>query len=471
MQPSYLRSKLEAIWGVKKEFRLKVFLLTLSYFFLTATQAIWRPLKSSVFMSIVGVKYIPDAKFYLMLPLIILIIIYSKLVDWLRRHHLFYLFAISHGLVGIILYFYLAHPIYGVENTFQDSSRVLGWVFYLFMESFGAFMSATFWAFANSVNNPKDAKNYYSIFASGSKIGGIIAAGSLYYLTQYSNIADKILIPNCVLLGSLCIFGAAATIYLLMKYVPGYYMHGYEAVYQMEKKRESTDTSVIGFIKNSLEGVIIIAKNPYVFGIFSIIFAYEIVIVIFDYLFALAVDSQNSTIGDLTAAYALQYFFMHIISLIIALFGTAPIQRFLGVRLSLFACPLISIIIMVITLIYPTSIMLFIALILLRALNYGLNHPTREALFIPTTKAVKFKSKAWTDAFGSRVAKASGSLLNKHILYGIANASVMFSLGVTAIWVIISHFLGKTFQKVIKANKVIGENGVNSNEATNKATN
>jgi len=422
-------------------------------------------------MSIVGVKYIPDAKFYLMLPLIILIIIYSKLVDWLRRHHMFYFFAISHGIVGIILYFFLAHPVYGVENTFQDSSRVLGWVFYLFMESFGAFMSATFWAFANSVNNPKDAKNYYSIFASGSKIGGIVAAGGLYYLTQHSTIADHILIPNCVLLGSLCIFAAAGSIYLLMEYVPGYFLHGYEAVYEMEKKRESKKTSFLQSIKNSFEGITIIAKNPYVFGIFSIIFAYEIIIVVFDYLFALVADAQNSTLGELTSSYALYYFFMHLISLVIALFGTAPIQRFLGVRLSLFACPILSIIIMAFTLIYPSYQMLFIALIVLRALNYGLNHPTREALFVPTTKAIKFKSKAWTDAFGSRVAKASGSLLNKYVLYGFTNISVIFSLGVTSIWLVISHFLGKKFQKTVNENKVIGnEKRETSNEAASGAT-
>lgn len=453
-----LFSWIEKIWGIQKEFQLKVLFLSLSFFMLTACQAIWRPLKTTIFVTLVGVKHVPDAKLLLMLPLIILIIIYSKLVDWLRRHHIFYWFVLSHGIGGIILFFFISHPVYGLANTAQSTSRVLGWVSYFFFESFGAFMSAVFWAFANSINKPKDAKRYYSLFVSGSKVGGIIGAGTLYYVMQHIDLGDTILLPRFLLSGSLLMLGAGVSIFLLMKFVPGYLMHGYEAAYQYEKKQSkaATKKSFLESLKNGIDGLLIMVKNSYVFGILTIILSYEIIIVILDYLMAIVATNKHSTAVGIAGFYASYMLIMHSVGLLIALFGTAPIQRLLGIRLSLFACPIIAFIAIAYIALYPTPVALFWTIVLLRALNYGLNHPTREALFIPTTKAIKFKAKAWTDSFGSRTAKAGGSLLNKFVLNGVIRTSAAFGFFMASIWLVMTYFLGKTFQKAVDENRVIG---------------
>ena len=455
-----LLEKISSIWSIRAEFRLKVFFLAVTFFLLTACQAIWRPMKMSIFLRIVGVQSIPTAKILLMFPIIILIFIYSHLVDWLRRHQLLYVFTLFHGGVGIILYFFLAHPVYGIANTDQSSTRLFGWIFYFFMESFGAFMSATFWGFANSINKPSDAKNHYGILVSGSKIGGVLGAGLLYFFTTHTMSADHVLLPNFLLFGCFLLFAAAGMIYLLMKKVPGYYMHGYEAAYQIEKLKAREHikerSTVSSRLKNMISGLWVIIKNPYVFGIFSLIMSYEIIIVIIDYIVANVASSTNNTTSELTAYYALYYMSMHAVGLAIAFFGTAPLQRILGIRLSLFACPIISIMLLITTFFYPTPSVLLIVLIILRALNYGLNHPTREALFIPTTKEIKFKAKAWTDAFGSRLAKASGSGLNKFILQGVVTTSAAFGIALAGVWIVITYFLGKTFQDAIDNKKVIG---------------
>ncbi len=451
-----LISRIEATWGIKKEFRLKVFFLTLAFFTLTACQAIWRPLKSAVFLSIVGVKYIPDAKFLLIFPIILLIIIYSKLVDWLRRHHIFYWFVIFHGGLALIMLYYLSHPVYGIANTMQSPSRIFGWVFYFFMESFGAFMSAVFWSFANSINNPKDSKNHYGLFVSGSKVGGILGAGSMYLLAGYTSLSAATIIPNAFLIGTFLLLCAGLSIYSLMKFVPGYRMHGYEAAYQYEKHKKPEKTSFLNSITQALEGIFAIAKNTYVFGIFTIILSYEVIIVIVDYMVALAATASHSGAKELFFFYATYYLTMHAIGLAIALFGTSPIQRFLGIRVALFVSPLVSIVTLIFIFLFPSANVLFYALVLLRALNYGLNHPAREALFIPTTKVIKFKAKAWTDAFGSRISKGGGSILNKFVLMGFVSRSSMACLIITLIWVPVTYFLGKKYYSAVSKNKVIG---------------
>ena len=123
------------------------------------------------------------------------------------------------------------------------------------LESFNAFLSTTFWAFADSINNPKDAKNYYGIFVSGSKIGGILSAGSLYLaINTLTSVRESTLLPNSLLIGSFLLFGASLSIYFLIKKVPGYLMHGYEAVYQLEKRKEKEKKSFIDSIKGAFSG-------------------------------------------------------------------------------------------------------------------------------------------------------------------------------------------------------------------------
>jgi len=454
-----------SLWSIKKEFRTKVFLLSSTFLFMSACLVLWKPMKMSLFAKLVGPTAIPYAKIYGLALLIPLILLYSKLVDWLRRHHLLYCFTLAHAVGGIIFSILLAHPIYGIANTNTSSARLIGWAYYFFMESFDAFFSTVFWSFADSVNNPKDARNYFGYFVSGSKIGGIISAGTLYMLLKYSTAQGQIaLIPKTMFIGSLMLIAAATCVFFLVRLVPENKMHGYEQVYQLEKNQEHPKkkrTSILQGFKSSFAGLFIMIKNPYVLGIFSLVVFYEVIIVIFDYIVILQAHQTHKTIGSLTAYYALYYLLMNVIGLIIALFGTTPLLRVLGIRLSLFIFPGICLCLLFVSFLFPSAWVLFATLVGLRAFNYALNHPTREFLYIPTTKDIKFKAKTWTDAFGSRIAKTSGSMFNLAI-HGLTPAaafisSITLSLGLTSLWFIIIYFLGKTLQKAIDNKQIIGE--------------
>jgi AAA family ATP:ADP antiporter len=416
----------------------------------------------AVFSKMVGAHLIPDAKLYSLCFVIPLILVYSRLVDWMRRHHLLYCFLIFHGLGGLLFYFLLSHPVYGIYNTHTSPNRLVGWFFYFFMESFDAFFATTFWSFADSINNPKDAKNYYGFLVAGSKIGGILSAGCLYFFLQAATTIQQItLLPNALLAGSFFLLVAGGIIFCLVLNVSDNYMHGYEMAYQYEKhKKQETKTFWESF-KSSFDGLFIIIKNPYVLGIFSLVIFCEIFVVIFDYWMVLYADKSHHSIGAMTAFYASYYFMMNLIGLGISLFGTTPILRFLGLRSSLFVFPILCIGLFVTTFLSPTTAVFYWIVVALRAFNYALNHPTREVLYIPTTKAIKYKAKAWTDAFGSRIAKSMGSLFNVS-LKGVPQAFALLSslslcLGLASFWIVIAYFLGRTLQDAIEHQKVIGE--------------
>jgi AAA family ATP:ADP antiporter len=453
---------IKKLWGIKPEFKEKVFYLSLTFLLMSCCQVIWRPLKMAIFSKMVGAYLVPDAKLYSLLYVIPLVLIYSKLVDWLRRHHLLYAFMLFHAVGGIIFSYLLADPVLGLANTAASSSRILGWVFYFFMEGFDAFYSTTFWAFADSVNNPKDASNYYGFFVSGSKVGGIVASALLYLALKNCSIIDQYsLLPNALFLGSVMLLAAAYAIYTLVSKVSDDFMHGYEASYQLEKHMDRESHGFLASLRSSVDGLIIMVKKPYVLGIFSLVAFYEIMAVIFDWWVALHADASNPTVGAMTAYYAFYYLLLNIIGLGISFFGTTPLLRVIGIRLSLFIFPTMCLIMLISTYLFPTPEVFFGVLVVLRALNYSLNHPTREVLYIPTTKDIKFKAKTWTDAFGSRIAKSFGSVFNAS-LKGASPAfallsSLTLSFGLTFLWLIIVYFLGKTLQGAIDHKQVIGQ--------------
>jgi AAA family ATP:ADP antiporter len=376
-----------------------------------------------------------------------------------------YCYAIFHAIGGIIFAMLLSHPVYGLANTHVSTDRWLGWAFYFFMESFDAFFSATFWSFADSVNNPKDAKNYYGFLVSGSKIGGIVASAVLYIVLGCCSVGSEAqFLPGALFVGSIFLCGAAGSLYFLVTRVPDSIMHGYEATYQLEKhKKRNHGDGLIGVLKSSLEGLVIMLKKPYVLGIFSLVVFYDVMIVIFDWWVAVHADQQLHSVGAMTAFYAKYYFFLNSIGLVIALFGTTPLLRLIGIRISLFLFPLFCLSMLTITYLFPTADVFFAVLVGLRSFNYAFNHPTREFLYIPTTKDIKFKAKTWTDAFGSRIAKSFGSVFNKALKCTSPAFALISSLGLsfclTFLWIIIVYFLGKTLQNAIDNKQVIGENG------------
>lgn len=464
MQQKTILDRLWALWGIKGEFKAKVLLLSTTFLLMSSCLVIWRPLKIAIFSKMVGPTFIPSAKIYSLFILIPLILLYSKLVDWLKKHQLLYCFAIAHGIGGLIFAYLLADPVYGIANTQATPDRWLGWIFYCFMESFDAFFSTSFWSFADSVNNPSDAKYYYGFYVIGSKIGGITAAGLLYcLLSNSSSFTEALMLPSALAVGSALLFAAAVSIYYLIKIVPEGKMHGYEQAYQLDKHKESSDKkSLLENMKAPFEGLRLMLKFPYVLGIFSMVVFYEVIIVMVDYYVALQAHDAHPTVSGMTGFYAQYYFFMNLIGLGIAFLGTTPMLRIFGIRYSLFVFPLLCLMILTVPFLFPIPWILTATLIGLRALNYALNHPTREALYIPTTNAIKFKAKTWTDAFGSRIAKSTGSVINLSL--GVLDksvalmSSISLSIGLTTLWIVVTYFLGRTLQNALDKKLVIGEN-------------
>jgi AAA family ATP:ADP antiporter len=105
-------------------------------------------------------------------------------------------------------------------------------------------------------------------------------------------------------------------------------------------------------------------------------------------------------------------------------------------------------------LVVPTLFVVTIFIVLLKGLHYAFNQPVRETLYIPTSKDIKYKAKAWIDVVGMRGAKAVGFQLAGFLGHASGIIGVVV-LGLLSLWTGVASVIGKKNEDAAAKNTVI----------------
>jgi AAA family ATP:ADP antiporter len=459
---SKMRSLVRSLFNVEPQERVKLAFLTLAFFFIIGGYTISKELKDAVFAAIVGRTYIPQAKILFMFFMVPAIFLYSKLVDRLRRYHLLCWYSLAYAIIGLLCTYFLGHETIGLVNTQASPYRLFGWIFYFFVESWSPFVVSVLWAFANSINDPRAAKNNYGLMVAGSKFGGMVTAGFAWALLSVADNTSVFMFSDVVkhqiLLGvsSLFLLCVPVIVIILMKKVSGRHLHGYEAAYQVEKKRVQKGIEKTGM----LSGLGMFWRYPYIFGIFCIVFFFEIINTVLSYQ-RVCMAEENATCITHVSTYLYKLIFItHTFGFLISLLGTKILLKRLGERICLLLVPISTAMLFVYFFFSTTQFAFLSFFVILRSIHYGFSYPVRESLYIPTVKEIKFKSKSWIDAFGQKLAKSGGSFFN-HLTRSLDSAWFMtvesiFFFFIIGCWLVASYLLGKRFEKAVQRNEVIG---------------
>jgi len=147
-----------------------------------------RSLKDSVFATVVGLEYQPIAKMSSLAVVTVLLLLYNKAVDLLAAKGpqrgsgvgapLFAAVFSCYAAVFLAVAVGLASTRYGLygpsgEPLPPSPYRLLGWVFYFAIESYGTLSVSLFWQFVNSQVAVKAAKSQYGIIVAGGQVGAI----------------------------------------------------------------------------------------------------------------------------------------------------------------------------------------------------------------------------------------------------------------------------------------------------------
>jgi len=458
---------------------IRILTLASTLFFMIGGYWLMRSLKDPVLTALCGVSVIPKAKMLSVFVVLGVVSVYNKMLDSdLPKHQLFYIFGTFYFVLFTLISLALMHPTIGLANQQPDPWRLLGWVSYCGIESFGSVMVSLFWSFANSNITLETAKASYGVMVASAQVGSIIGP------TIVSHYAARVGVARIYLVGALCMLMLQCTMYrYITKYGTAERNAAAPAV-EPGKKKEKPGV---------LEGVVLFWNHNYVKGIFAISCLFMVEVTIVDFTMKLlardffadkfpcqtGMSCYNYETGehgmseDATAGFTQFMGFFgqatNTLSFLMSLLGTSAIVRKLGLRLTLLLFPTLCLGVIIFVRFHPTLFVVFGAMMMLKANSYALNNPTKEMLYQPTSAAVRYKAKSWIDIFGARGSKALGSVVTNAFSDSatnlVANGSLV-GICVASFLIWNATFMGKKFEEYTESGYIVGgDNLVQTSEA------
>lgn len=459
---SVLQSIIRPIFGTFEPEEFKKFLrMGLIFAFIIGSYWTIRTLKNALFMTLVGAGQLPYAKTLSLFFLLPVIMMYTKLLDKYSREKIFYILSTGYAIFALLFGISFAYT-QGINHANLSESlvillTVIGYSFYLFVESYGSLMPALFWAIASDITVPDSAKKGFSFIVAIAQFGGIFGPFIINSLPRRLGFTTSAL-SLYICAGAICV-----SMYLFrnfFKKTPKNLLVSYHGKNeQMEEKKQEEET---GFF----EGLRLLISHKYLLAIFAVIAFPEVIGTIFDIHFN-SLASQHYSGVHLAEYLGMYGSAVNVTAFLFLILGIGNITRVLGIGVSLLLMPII----------YGAAVFGFISLnslnflfILMassKAINYALNGPAIKQLYIPTTHNVRFKSQAWMETFGSRGAKEAGSIFNMFLAPMQANLGVIIgrarhalfasylSFALVFLWVFIAIFLGKQYKAAIDEKRVV----------------
>lgn len=409
-------------------------ILSLSLLFLISAIEILRPIKDVIFLVSVGKAFLPYAKMASLVVLILLLMVYGKLVDWLEKHHLVYFL---NSLISLFI-FSIATIFIQFPNIYSQPSIVakfIGWVTFIGCECSIVLLLTLYWSFLASSMDTVTAKKGYPPIVAGARIGSVIGPIMVLNVT-------KIGINSLLLTAGICVFSAALSIFFFTSLF-------------------STNLAVPTHPKNkatgAFEGLTLLAKHPYLTGIFLISILPDIIGEILQFSMLFLAESTFKTPDKIIEFLGIYGIVVSCITLIVALLGTSFFLRTWGLAAWLLLYPLIISVIVLYIWLFHSLWTMVIGMALLKSLCYAVDQPCRDIMFIPTSRDIMFKSRSWIGAFGARFARgvsagfvAVFSGMGSLIFYGSITSFCLVGL-----WIPIARYVGNVNNKLVQEGKIL----------------
>lgn len=409
-----------------------------------------------------GSKFQPIAKMLSPVVLFMAVGVYNVLISKFKKSQLFYIVCGFYGSLFALLasvLFISSH--FGEVVVGRLPMAIVGWGSYFAIESFGSICIPLFWSFTIGTTSTESAKTGFPMIVAGAQIGAI--AGSL--LNVYN---DKIGgVWPLVALAAFMVFVVPFLISYFIKVIPAHLQVSSKAVAEVDKKEEKAEKKE-GIFKAFLEGIQLLFTRPYLIGVLGISTLYEVVVTIIDYQMKAAgaqffhsTQEYQTFVGWFGVA-------TNGLAFLMALLGTSRMIKKMGLKFCLLFYPVTLAIAIVLFLLgfkfislTPFQILaaVFAVNVLGKGLSYAVNNPSKEMMYIPTSKEVKYKAKSWIETFGSRGSKAAGGAISKKIVKGGLDAVMVqgniIGLAIIGIWTAAAVFVGNKNAKLIKDGDIV----------------
>jgi AAA family ATP:ADP antiporter len=310
--------------------------------------------------------------------------------------------------------------------------------FFIWAGIFNVFMLAMFWGFANDIYTDSQGRRLFPMIGVGASVGALVGAESIRPLVTYLQFT-----PYTVMLAAAGVIIVA----LGVTYV----------VNQRETARADGHAAMSNEEPLGKEGgFALVIKDRYLTWIFILMILVNIVNSTGNYLLYTLLESYSDTIADATARREYVSLFqgsfdalVSRVTLVVQLFVTSRLIRYLGVRGSLFILPLIALVNYSIIAVAPILAIIRIGKVLENSGDYSIQNTVRQALFLPTSREAKYKAKAAIDTFGQRTGDVLAAVVV--IVGGLLGFALMtfaiINVALTGAWLLVARNIAREHKK------------------------
>ncbi len=346
---------------------------------------------------------------------------YGALANRVRR---IALINVSYALVlgCLIVFFVLGRAGVGV-----------GLAFYVWLGLVNMFLIAQFWSYANDIYTEEQGKRLFAIIAIGGSLGAIVGPK----LTDLADTFTLMLVAGGLLIACLVLFNLIDR------------AKGPDTPLSVER-----DAPIDG-----PGGFALVMRDRYLLLIALMLLVTNLVNSTGEFLLSRAASDYAAGIASteearrevIKAFYADFFFWVNLLGFLIQAFVVSRAIKWLGVRGALFVLPFVVLGVYGSIALVGGLALTRVAKIGENATDYSLQNTVRQALFLPTSRAAKYKAKAAIDTFFVRF----GDMLSA-ILVGIGLHSLglgvqglaLANVGLVAIWFAIAVGIARRHRRI-----------------------
>jgi AAA family ATP:ADP antiporter len=319
----------------------------------------------------------------------------------------------------------------------------IGLPFFIWLGLVSVFLIAQFWSYANDLYTEEQGKRLFAIIATGGSLGAIFGP-------RIAKLADTftiMLLAAAILVGSIALFNV---------------------IDHLQRRQAPADTTAAAPISGA-GGFSLVLHDRYLLLLGAMLLVLNLVNTTGEYVLSNAVREHAMDVvpatahADLTGAardaaiaadrrevikafYADFFSWVNLVGFLIQAFLVSRVIQKLGVRRALFVMPLI---------VFGaySAIAAIGGIALIRAAkiaengtDYSLQNTVRQALFLPTSRAVKYKAKAAIDTFFMRAGDTLSAVLvglGVHQLGFSGPQLAVVNAGLVVVWLTIAAAIAR----------------------------
>jgi len=318
----------------------------------------------------------------------------------------------------------------------------LGVAFYLWVGIFSLMIIAQAWSFANDLYTESQGKRLFPLIAFGSSVGavaGSLVAGKLY---DFGLGAFEMMLIAAGLLGASLMIHA-----------------GVCRRERLELDRDEPNARESARIRETepmdeTSGFALVLRDRYLLFIGLLLLMTNVVNTTGEYILGAKVTEAAIAAGGdqerfIGSFYSGFFTAVNALSAALQLFAVSRILRYFGVRAALFVLPIIALGGYAMIALGSALGVVRIAKIFENSTDYSLQNTTRQALFLPTSRAAKYKAKQAIDTFFVRAGDVSSAgLVFLGTSLGFATRHfALVNLGFVLVWLVFAAAIGREYRR------------------------